>query len=276
MRPFERVAYWINEREHIRLRKERGEPKPWTPDELFQQYKFCNVHREDDIVTRWINDNWRIPYAEHPNLWFAMCLARQINWPDTLEEIGFPEVWRPVNVLEKMRARAARGDKVYTGAYMLRGNVQQGGDKPLYTISFMDKLYRSDDKPIPGDTLEGYHARLMIKPGWGSFTAAQAVADLKHTKWLRNAPDWWEWAAWGPGSNRGLNRYFGRDLTHIYKQEQFLKALHQVRQEVQPLLGHHVRPMCMQDWQNVMCEFDKYERTKNGEGRPRSRYQGLP
>ena len=269
-----RLANWINERERIRIAKENGWPKPWTHDRILQQYKFCNVHREDDTVTRWINENWRMPYANHPNLWFAMCLARQINWPGTLEEIGFPEVWHPERVIQQMLNREKRGEKVWTGAYMIRGNVQAGGKKPVWVIGNMDDLYRSGDEPRPGDTLESYHARLVEHPGWGSFLAAQAVADLKHTRWLSHALDWHRWAAWGPGSNRGLNRYFGHDLTHLYRQDAFLVALNIVRAETQPLLLEHVGPMCMQDWQNCMCEFDKYERARLGEGRPRSTYPG--
>jgi hypothetical protein len=34
--------------------------------------------------------------------------------------------------------------------------------------------------------------------------------------------------------------------------------------------------MCMQDWQNVMCEFDKYMRVKLGQGRPRAGYNPSP
>jgi len=32
----------------------------------------------------------------------------------------------------------------------------------------------------------------------------------------------------------------------------------------------------MQDLQNCLCEFDKYERVRLGEGRPRNGYRGLP
>ena len=271
MNPTARVANWINERERIRIRKEAGEVKPWTHDPIFQQYRFCNIRREDDIVTRWIKDNWRC-YAAAPNLWFAMCLSRQINWPATLAEIGFPHHWDAARVLAIMRNRAARGDKVYGNAYMLRGNVQAGGDKPLYTVTNMDVLFRAGDKPLPEDTLENYHLRLMRHPGWGSFMAGQAVADLKHTACLAGAKDWWDWAAWGPGSNRGLNRYFGRDIKHVAKQEHFLEELKLVKLAVTP---HISVKLCSQDWNNVMCEWDKYERARLGEGRPKNNYPGV-
>ena len=49
------VAAFFNfcrERENIRLRRERGEPGPWTTDEVFRRGRFLNVFREDDRVTR--------------------------------------------------------------------------------------------------------------------------------------------------------------------------------------------------------------------------------
>ena len=79
------AVYWITEREAIRKRREAGEPAPWTTDPILAAYRFCNVWREDDAVTRHIAWTWRDPYSDDPHLWFAMTVARLINWPDTLD-----------------------------------------------------------------------------------------------------------------------------------------------------------------------------------------------
>ena len=42
---------YFQERESIRLKRERGEPGPWTTDEVFQNGRFLNVFREDDRGT---------------------------------------------------------------------------------------------------------------------------------------------------------------------------------------------------------------------------------
>ena len=76
---------FINERHAIYINKVSGADFPWTEDKILQDYSFCNVFRELDKVTIWIRENWREPFADHPNLPFAMAMARQINWPDTLE-----------------------------------------------------------------------------------------------------------------------------------------------------------------------------------------------
>jgi 5-hmdU DNA kinase, helical domain len=83
---YEPLFYWIREREFIRLRKERGDAPPYgSGDTILATYRFCNVRREDDRVTIWIRDNIRERYANH--LWLMLCIARQINWPDTLAEL---------------------------------------------------------------------------------------------------------------------------------------------------------------------------------------------
>jgi hypothetical protein len=103
----------------------------------------------------------------------------------------------------------------------------------------------------------------MLLPGVGSFMAAQVVADLKHTEYLKDAPDWWTWAAIGPGSKRGLNWYFDGDQRGKTGVKNFLERLHQMEDEVLPLLSSDIPKIGSQDWQNVMCEFDKYCRRYN-------------
>jgi hypothetical protein len=96
---------FINERHVIYINKEAGADFPWTEDEILRKYSFCNVFRELDTVTKWIRSNWCEPYMEHPNVPFAMAMARQINWPTTLDEIGFPDKWEPERVKKIMQAR---------------------------------------------------------------------------------------------------------------------------------------------------------------------------
>ena len=269
------LAYWIDEREAIRQRRAVGLLKPWSDDPVFQQYRFCNVDREDDKVTGWIRENWRKPYQYHPNLWFAMCIARLVNWPDTLQELGFPETWDPSRFVQVLQAREARGEKVWTGAYMIRGSHIKGTDKPTWVAENLTSVWCAGEYPGPRgvDTLSMYHGRLMRHRGFGSFLSAQVVADLKHTRWLCDAPDWWNWAAPGPGSTQGLNRIMGRPLETKVHPEQFIEEWKSVRRAVAPTLRSRRVTMCLQNWQNCGCEFDKYCRVKEG-GRARNRFAG--
>src|SRR5437762_946187 len=92
---FDTLVYWIKEREKIRMLKGAGSVQPWTTDLILATYRFCNVHREDDRVTVWLRQNWREPHAADPDLWFAMVIARHLNLPDSLAEVGYPVPWSP-------------------------------------------------------------------------------------------------------------------------------------------------------------------------------------
>lgn len=261
------LGYWITERENIRIAKDRGDPKPWTDDAIMQQFKFCNVRREDDRVTKWFAHNWRSPqYWDEPNFVSALILGRTINWPDTLAEIGFPKEWSEKYVYDVLERRAARKEKVYTGAYMVS---QYGSKLPKNQLVVANASAYFGRRPHVATTLEDTYEYLVQYEGVGPFMAGQVIADLKQTKWLRHAADWYTWATLGPGSTRGLNRLYDRNLNFQPSQEQGLKEM----REVAAAMSDY--QLCLQDIQNCLCEFDKYVRTKTGTGVPRSRYPGF-
>lgn len=261
------LRYWIAERERIRKAKEAGMPKPWTTDPILQQYRFCNVHREDDKVTRWIRDNWREPNRNHPNMYIAMILARLINWPPALDEIGFPRKWNFGRYLKILQARKLRGDQIWTGAYM----VTAGGKripKEEAVIDMVHQFYRASYRPKDKETLLSIWDALQDQGvlGMGSFLAAQVVADLKFTHVAVNAPDWVTFCAPGPGSQIGLNHTLGLPLTKQWGRKDFEEHINALRPLIEP--GHG--QITAQDAQNCLCEFSKYKR-----GFARSKYPGV-
>lgn len=259
------LAFWINERYAIKQRREAGLPAPWTADKVMGSVRFCNVHREDDKVTRWLAVNWRPQYHE---VW-QILLARLINNIPTLKEVriyldyGDP-LRRIANELKSMRQHGP----IFGNAYTVSTNGHS-----------MDKVdYIIDHVVRPARAVEGYHWSTLDQAcadmcsrlnGVSTFMAGQIIADLKNTKShpLQDAPDWATWAAPGPGSLRGLAAYFGRPVTP----GGFTAALAQCYLEVQPLIQQDVPPIHMQDFQNCLCEFSKYVRVKEG-GHARNRY----
>ena len=271
----ELFLYWVKERLQIYYSKESNESKPWTKDTILQQYKFCNVHREHDTVTKWIKYNWRDKYPDSPYMPFAMVVARTINWPETLASLEFPygNIYRWMgDARERMKVRRENKQKVWTGAYLVSTNGHQM-DKIDYII---DKVwlpfYNGLRYPKHEEPLQSYWRYLREFDGLGSFMAAQVVCDLKYTKALKNAPDWWRWAALGPGSTRGINRYLGKDIKTPLSQEKGLEVINQAQGSIQYNLGLNLHA---QDVQNCFCEYDKYVRVLNNEGRPRSTYPGV-
>jgi hypothetical protein len=232
------------------------------------------VFRELDKVTVWIRENWKEPYADHPNLPFAMAMARQINWPETLEELGFPEHWNPERIKAIMQGRMNRKEKVYTGAYMLTGTL--GGTKVEQTIDkILTPLYENPP-PIHHNSLQNTWAEYLPYAGFSGFMAYEVVTDLRHTKYLDKAEDIMTWANAGPGAKRGLNRIHGRPLEQSIKTDQLneeMKDLLDISGEVANTLDPSVPDLEMREIEHCLCEYDKYERVRLGEGRPRAKFK---
>jgi hypothetical protein len=272
------LFFWIKEREHIRIRKDSGCAFPWTNDPILSTYRFCNVRREDDRGTIWIRDNIRTPYTDHPMLWLMLCIARQINWPAALEELIRQKAWpidsdfSPSLITSVLNTRKARGDKVYTGAYMISAPSTKGADKQSYIGEIViGALWdrRAEFVNWEGVTLQDTHARIMQSNGWGQFMSYQAVVDMRFTRLLRDAPDVRLWAAAGPGTLRGLNRLHGRDIDFRLSQAQALDEMLDIYEDVEDETGVQ---MDFSDVPNILCETDKYLRVQLGQGKPRALY----
>ena len=281
------LFYWVREREQIRVLKDSGRPSPWTEDPILNKYRFCCVRREDDRVTRWIRKNIRERFSGHPHLWFMLCAARVINWPDTLDELidgssflsgpgSWPDhpIFDPAAMGEALQARADRGEKVWTGAYVITAPPKKGEKKARFVADVtLGKLWEKrggvkavlDRKP----TMRAIHQALMMFDGWGPFMAYQAVVDMRFTPLLSGSSDISTWAAAGPGTIRGLNRVHGRATDFALPQDRALDEMRKIFWLVKPETGVDID---FSDVPNILCETDKYLRVEGGEGRPRSLY----
>jgi hypothetical protein len=156
-----RFVDFVRERETIRKKKEAGKSWPWTADPVLQKYYFCNVRREHDRTTKWIATNWRDPNAGDIDCWFAMAVARFVNWPPTLINLGYPVPWHPDHFLEVMAERKRRGEKLEGDAYMIRANPKAPGQpKAVYiTDHVLTPLWNARKllRPLKGDTLRDWH-----------------------------------------------------------------------------------------------------------------------
>lgn len=284
----ELLAQWIIERENMRLRKEGLQGPRWkygySDDPNMGDIRYCNVHREDDKVTKWIAKNWRDFNAEHPNLTLAMVQARMINLPSTLEQLGFPynvsdlddqkkvmkeikgKKWTSAYTISTCGRRMGKEDYVFD--HVLRQVADYGTPGDVHVLGFYG-LWDSSPTFWNG-TLDHAHKLLMNVDGLGSFLAAQVVADLKNTPGhpLGGAPDWWDWSAHGPGSLRGLAAYYGAPVTASMYHRAIAKAYSDVISIVEPIVGR----LHMQDFQNCLCEFSKYMRARENRGFARNKY----
>lgn len=283
------LAGFIRERELLRFRKE-NDLEPWTTDPILSKYRFCNVHREDDKVTRWISENWRTPGRHLKHLWFFMVLARLINNIESLEELPLPsDKWDVNTFLKKMKAREQKGLRVFNPAYIVStcGKTMNKIDYVAQYILIPAWKGRNEVYPFLGQTLEEYASILQEKVyGVSTFMAGQIIADLKYENPLVAARDWETFAVSGPGSRRGLNRICDRPVDAPWKEKDWHKTLTILRAEIVdkalPAVqlaakmpkGAWIHDLHAQDLQNCLCEFDKYCRVLNNEGKaPKQLYR---
>ncbi|TXH54318.1 MAG: hypothetical protein E6Q97_11210 [Desulfurellales bacterium] len=274
------LCAFINERENIRVKKELGVPRAqWTKDPILATYRFCNVRRNDDRVTRWIHENWlsgRGPWdADNEDMWFAMVVARLFNLPKTLDAIEhYVLPCKPADIRRVLRKRREK-HPIFNGAYIVstNGRAMDKLDYVLDVVLAPIWKQRKRLRPLATDSLDIYHTTLVQCQGLGSFMAAQVVADLKYTAPLNQAKDWQYWAASGPGSRRGLNRVMGRPVDANWTEARWREDFRDLWNLVNGTLRWEI-PLTGQDLQNCLCEFDKYERARLGEGKPKQLYKG--
>lgn len=267
---------FISARERHRVAKEAGR-KVDKPDPIISTFRFCNVRRNDDRVTKWVHENWLfdVNWRGDIDMWFAMLVARLFNNPGTLaaiQEFVFP--FRPEPMRKALHARAARGLKNFNAAYIVSTNGHTM-DKVDYVIDKVLVPAWAKRKFVGGSIarsveLAEVHKILMGLNGLASFMAAQVVADLKYAdpaKWA----DFQTFVASGPGSRRGLNRVLGLDKDTPMTEAVFRQRLATLWGAVNKRLKW-AQDLTAQDLQNCLCEYDKYERARTGDGRPKQLY----
>ncbi len=268
--PRGRLVAWVLEREAIRLRRELGQPPPWTADPILAASRFCNVYREYDAGTVWVAANVVERFRDNPDCWFAVTVARLLNEPEALADL-LPyllpfDVARCRDILE---ARKASGAKWSRGeAYHMPAPPTKGDSTPRFLFEdVLLPMWRDLEnlRPQPGETLDHYSTRLEARPYLGPFRAAQVCADLKTVPPLDAATDWWTFARPGPGSKRGLNRVRSRPVDASWHPALWHRELTALHVEVAPLLAAAgLPPISLQDLQNCACEWDKHARIRDG------------
>lgn len=296
----EKYFYYINERYSIYQKKEIQKlPAPWTEDPILQSYSFTNVFREDDRTTRALDKLVFVPFADHRYLWFMCCLARQISWAPTINNLlqtdNWPvdDDWDAERAAEVMDYFCKTGEKVWTGAFMIRAESDKKApwynwSKARYVLDIvLGNLWRDrhklteffEGKPTYQQTVELFATYYGI----GNFMAKEFANDLLMTRYLKDAPDLMTWSAAGPGAIRGLNFLYGRGLQASLTQDEARMMMRYLQDLANTpsgkFVGAHVQasgrwPFTLERIQWNLCEFSKYMKVVTGVGKPRSGYPG--
>ncbi len=279
------LLYFIWEREVIRIVRERGGERPYTKDPVLAKYKFTNIRRRDDRVSRWIIEHIIKPNEDRQDLWFILLITRLINWPPTLQRLIDDGIlfrvagdFEPQAFSESVERFKNEGNKVYSGAYMVYPTkMDPGGVKSLavakHIITPALSLGDEIDAVLWAEhpCISEFVAQLSSSFGISTFMAGQVAADLTYCKQLSWALDLNTYAPIGPGSSRGLNYLLNRAPNAGWTQDRFNAELVKIRNAVVDEL--EIDDLTLHDVQNCMCEFSKYCRTVLGEGKPKTTYQ---
>ena len=95
---------FCRERERVRLRREAGEPPPWSADPVFQRGRFLNVFREDDRVSKAILRFARPVAHDLPLLVQALLFARWCNRDTTLAALRPEQLRQPAELRAALEA----------------------------------------------------------------------------------------------------------------------------------------------------------------------------
>ena len=258
-------------RHRIYLRKEAGEPKPWTNNPIFQRYKFCNVFRQLDTGTVVLHK--LLGKCNTPDtIIFNIIWYRMFNWRENanvyIESGTIPYCVGCVE--EHIRNRDKHGEKIFTGAHMLSG--VKGERKidsffhTLHAICYTDLVSLCNDT----NCMETVFLHLVEYPLIGKFLAYEMVCDLRYTILLHHATDKMKWGNIGPGAKRGLQR-LGMPVK-IDSMRNLLTGAQSICTTPDWFPAHKLE---LREIEHNLCEFDKYERVRLGEGRPRENYPGV-
>ena len=275
-----RFFAYARERYLILLARRAKATPPWTSDEILGSYRFCNVFREDDRTTQWFKRRIRNPLRTDSHVILATIIFRWFNRIETGEVLlkhGLFDDW------DEGRAFKSLGNlqPLVTGAYMIKTPAKM--KKLPGLIWCINNVWRARKKLqaeiLCADTLEWAHSRVMEFPFLGTFMAYEIVTDLRHTHMLWDAADINEWASAGPGAARGLGRIVGNlDLfsytskKHQEKMLEYMSALLTLSRADDCFWPGHWPQWEMREVEHTLCEFDKYERVRLGEGTPKQRY----
>ena len=285
MRTADFYAFMVK-RENLRLKKASGQPWPWTDDTILQTYKFTNVKRAHDRTTKWF---WEEVLDKHrdadpAHILFNCALFRYFGTIEFSQAIGWFDQWRGIeqhHVKSVAARRLANKERVFTGAYVITNQGISAPKQEVVVDHFLTPFWGAAPELARlargRGSWELVAQEMMKLKGFGGsgFMTKEILQDALLTSVFHNCTDRNTYCPIGPGAKRGLNRVLDRDHNAPMK---FSEGLMQLRNlfHSHTAVGHwpnNYVELELHDIQFQLCEFDKYERVKLGEGRPRSKYK---
>jgi hypothetical protein len=276
VRPEVHDTYWrfAARRHEIFLKRFRGDPKPWSEDEILRRYKFCNTYRATDRVSQYMIRE--VIYGEGvgdldpEDIFLRIVLFRlfskEATW-DALEEATGGVRRATLNVeplgdlLEDLRSRGP----IYTAAFILAAPSSYGHKaKHRNHLALVADMFRRGGLGASlgrAKSLDDVFEALTSYPMIGPFLGYQIAIDLNYSAELDFDEN--EFTMPGPGALRGIEKVFSDTAGHT-PQELIMRMVDRQEEEFARLglkfEGLFKRPLKAIDCQGLFCETDKYSR----------------
>ena len=147
---------WIFDRHRTKKVKDSGVCRPWTSNVILQEYKFCNIRREDDRESQYLIQN----ISENPdmsleNKFYNTLFMRMYNKWSTIVKLGGPRDWGTppdIDYYNTIITSESERDPSYvwfTNAYNMGGMKRAAGSNFILTRLTDDELAGVDMNDIP-------------------------------------------------------------------------------------------------------------------------------
>ncbi|WP_254280767.1 nucleotide kinase domain-containing protein [Haloarcula marina] len=292
--PLDLFWKFIHKRQNVWHRRviENKSP-PWTDDQILQNNRFTNIYRQLDPGTQYAIQNILERDASREDKIFNIMMYRLIGRLETHEDIGF----QPIADFDKeefedslKHRRDVENETVFTGAYMVAGYNQMGSSDKVENIAVLFNQIASNQsffsELLSTESAEQAYKKIRSQQGFGNFLSYQVLVDLLYPVDCYNgqsvlpfSPD--DWSSPGPGAQKGIKRLI-KESTQVDD----LRIMNWLRENQQaefdrlglefPYLsdesGSQIE-LSLADIQNCLCEFYKYDKILNSEGRARRRFR---
>lgn len=281
-------------------------PAPWTTNEIFSKYKFCNLYREHDRSSQWeIRNIIMDDSLTDKNLVWKILVYRTFNNPETFARAmnkwpnGIPNIedYNEDEFAAHIDDIRSMGLNPFTNAYSISGNIVAGDSiDNAFCHTVIPAIYRSIDAICTvldnADVPEQIVTFLMTLPGASAFTAHEYYQDLTYIsiytdraimKFGQN-----DFTNLGPGSSQGVRLMFPRlrgaeQLScYAYLQDIAEERLEEIgldNGELMPYVSWNKKTrkydvitecnLSLNQIEGALCEFSKYVRILRNTGRPR-------
>jgi len=281
--------YWIYERQNIWYKRfMKKSSAPWTKDPILNDYKFTNVYRELDRVSKWVQDNiiFRDDWNKLQRL-FCLISFKLFNNTDTFEEIGLLEYdnFDADDFERKLRKIIDRGDNPFTNAYLVNSMAYQGMKKyyayAKHVIPFVHKNIKPFYKTIiTAERPEDIINHFKIIKGVSDFVSYELYCDIDYFVPQIMRFDQNDYVNVGPGALTGVRWIFpsrgnsykdAKDVIYHLRDEQKYYLNRYGFQDFH-YLDNKYGKLTLREIEHSLCEFQKYMKMRYKVGKQRQKF----